>query len=77
MMQSTGSRPLARRVLIVDNALADATNAAARSVRGLATELRARNMEVVESLSCEDGLATVDLRFGHPLHSAQLDPGRE
>ncbi len=59
MMQSTGSRPLTRRVLVVDDSLAETASAAGRSVRGLATELRARNIEVVEALSCEDGLATV------------------
>ncbi len=59
MMQSTGARPLTRRVLVVDNSLAETASAAGRSVRGLATELRGRNIEVVEALSCEDGLATV------------------
>ena len=59
MMQSTGARPLSRRVLVVDNSLAETASAAGRSVRGLATELRGRNIEVVEALSCEDGLATV------------------
>ena len=59
MMQSTGSRPLTRRVLVVDDSLAETASAAGRSVRGLATELRGRNIEVVEALSCEDGLATV------------------
>jgi arginine decarboxylase len=59
MMQSTGARPLTRRVLVVDNSIAETASAAGRSVRGLATELRGRNIEVVEALSCEDGLATV------------------
>jgi arginine decarboxylase len=53
------TRPLARRVLIVDDELAEATTAGGRSVRALAEELRARGIEVVEALSCEDGLATV------------------
>jgi len=59
MLQRTGAGPLTRRVLVVDNSLAETATAAGRSVRGLATELRARNIEVVEALSCEDGLATV------------------
>jgi arginine decarboxylase len=53
------TRPLARRVLIVDDELAHPTTAGGRSVRALAEELRARGIEVVEALSCEDGLATV------------------
>jgi arginine decarboxylase len=53
------TRPLARRVLIVDDELAQPTTAGGRSVRALAEELRARGIEVVEALSCEDGLATV------------------
>jgi arginine decarboxylase len=53
------ARPLARRVLIVDDELGQATTAGGRSVRALAEELRARGIEVVEALSCEDGLATV------------------
>ncbi|HKE44074.1 MAG TPA: Orn/Lys/Arg decarboxylase N-terminal domain-containing protein [Steroidobacteraceae bacterium] len=59
MLQRTGAGPLTRRVLIVDSALAETVSAAARSVRALATELQARNIEVVEALSCEDGLANV------------------
>ncbi len=59
MLQGSEKSPLFRRVLIVDSALAETTNAVARSVRALASELRARNIEVVEALSCEDGVATV------------------
>ena len=59
MMQRTGAGPLIRRALIVDSALAGATNAAARSVHALVTELRARNVDVVQAMSFEDGLATV------------------
>jgi arginine decarboxylase len=58
-MLQGNSRPLTRRVLIVDDHLAEASGAAARSVRALANELRARNVEVVEALSSEDGEATV------------------
>ena len=58
-MQRTGAGPLARRVLIVDGGLAETTGTAARSVRALVTELRSRNIEVVEAMSYEDGLATV------------------
>jgi arginine decarboxylase len=53
------ARPLARRVLIVDDDLAQAATVGGRSVRALVEELRARGIEVVEALSCEDGLATV------------------
>jgi arginine decarboxylase len=53
------TRPLARRALIVDDGLGQATTAGGRSVRALAEELRARGIEVLEALSCEDGLATV------------------
>ena len=59
MMQGTGSGPLARRVLIVDDGLAGNTGTAARSVRGLVAELKARGIEAVEALTYEDGLATV------------------
>jgi arginine decarboxylase len=59
MMQRAAAGPLTRRVLIVDNSLAQATSTAARRVRGLVTELQARNVAVIEALSCEDGLATV------------------
>lgn len=58
-MQRTGAGPLSRRVLIVDHGLAETTSAASRGVHALATELRARGIEVVEALSCEDGMATV------------------
>ena len=59
MLQRTEASSLVRRVLIVDSALAETTNTAARSVRALVTELRARGIEVVEAFSCEDGLTTV------------------
>ena len=58
MMHRTGTGPLTRRVLIVDNGLCGKTNAAARSVRALITELRGRAIEVIEAFSYEDGLAT-------------------
>jgi len=58
-MQRTGAGPLARQVLIVDSGLAEPNSAAARSVRALEAELRARNIQVLEALSYEDGLATV------------------
>jgi arginine decarboxylase len=53
------SRVLHRRVLIVDDALADTGSAASRSVRALAEELRERDCDVVEALSFEDGAAVV------------------
>jgi arginine decarboxylase len=59
MMQSTGASPLARRVLIVDSGLAETASAASRSVHALEAELHARNIEVIEAMSYEDGLATV------------------
>ena len=59
MIQGTGARLLSRRILIVDDQLAQTTTAVSRSVHALAAELRSRNAEVVEAISCEDGLATV------------------
>ena len=59
MMQRTGAGPLTRQVLVVDGGLAEPTGTAARSVRALVTELRARNVDVLEAVSYEDGLATV------------------
>jgi arginine decarboxylase len=53
------SRPLARRILMVDDELRNPETAGGRAVRALADELRARGVEVVESLSAEDGRATV------------------
>ena len=47
-MQRAGQGPLNRRVLIVDNTLAGATSAAARSVRALVAELDARAIQVVD-----------------------------
>lgn len=58
MIEATG-RPLARRVLMVDDELGSPTTAGGRSVRALAEELRARGIEVVEALSFDDGLATI------------------
>ena len=59
MMPSTGAGTLTRRVLVVDSGLAEASGVAARSVHALVAELRARNLDVVEAISYEDGLATV------------------
>jgi len=53
------SKPLTRRVLIVDDELTHPTSAGGHAVQGLANELRGRGMEVVAASSCEDGLATV------------------
>lgn len=58
MMQRTGAVPLLRQVLIVDSGLAETATAATRSVHALAKELRAREIEVIEAISCEDGLAS-------------------
>src|SRR6478736_836429 len=59
-MEFAAAPRLTRHVLIVDSALngnGHAT-AATRSVRALATELHGRGMDVIESASCEDGMAT-------------------
>jgi arginine decarboxylase len=53
------SKPLTRRVLIVDDELTHPTSAGGHAVQGLANELRGRGMEVVAANSCEDGVATV------------------
>jgi arginine decarboxylase len=53
------SRPQTRRVLMVDDELANPTTAGGRAVRALADELKARGIDVVEAYSCEDGAATV------------------
>ncbi|MGH7586812.1 MAG: Orn/Lys/Arg decarboxylase N-terminal domain-containing protein [Gemmatimonadales bacterium] len=52
------TRPLPRRVLMVDDELAQPATAGGRAVRALADELRARGIEVIEAFSFEDGLAT-------------------
>ena len=52
------TRPLPRRVLMVDDELARPVTAGGRAVRALADELRARGIEVIEAFSFEDGLAT-------------------
>ena len=59
-MQLAGTPQITRHVLIVDSGLngnGHAT-AATRSVRALASELHGRGMEVIESTTCEDGMAT-------------------
>ena len=53
------ARPVARRVLLVDDELDQPSSAGGRAVRGLADELRARGVEVVEALSLDDGRAVV------------------
>ena len=53
------ARPLARRVLIIDDKLNGAKTAGGRSVRALAEELRERGIDVVVALSVADGLARV------------------
>jgi arginine decarboxylase len=53
------TRPLTRRVLMVDDELAQPTTAGGRAVRGLVNELQARGIETVEAYSCEDGQAVV------------------
>jgi arginine decarboxylase len=58
-MLASNSRKMRRRVLIVDDELAGAGTAAARSLTALVDELCERNCEVVEALSFEDGMATI------------------
>ena len=59
-MQLVGTPNLTRHILIVDSGLDGNghTTAATRSVRALASELNGRGMQVIESTSCEDGIAT-------------------
>lgn len=57
-MQKSGRGPLQRKVLIVDSGLHGDISAAARNVRELEQELKARSIAVVEALTYEDGLAT-------------------
>jgi arginine decarboxylase len=57
-MQRRGAIPIIRQALIIDSGLAEGVGAAARSVQALAAELRARGIEVIESISYDDGLAT-------------------
>src|SRR3954447_10571473 len=61
------SRPLTRRVLIVDDDLAQRTTAGGRAIRGLADELQARRLHVVEAFSREDGLSPADPHS--PIHT--------
>jgi len=56
MLEQT-TRAINRRVLIVDDELGEGRTAGGRSVRALAAQLRERNVDVVEALSCDDGLA--------------------
>ena len=68
------SKPLTRRVLIVDDELAHPTTAGGHAVRALANELRGRGIEVVEANSCEDGVATVVSDSAIHCVLRQLDP---
>src|SRR5262245_41124139 len=58
-MISNGTRPLTRRLLVVDDELLRPTTTGGRAVRALVDALRARGLEVLEALSHEDALATV------------------
>ncbi len=51
------SRPIPRRVLLIDDELVRPGSPHHRSLRALEEELRARGMEVVEAVSSDDGLA--------------------
>ena len=59
MIDNTRAGRKNRRVLIVDEQLAESVGAAARSVRALAAELRNGNVEVIEAVSAADGRATI------------------
>jgi arginine decarboxylase len=50
---------LKRRVLVVDEDLLQAGTAGGRAISGIAEELRARGLEVIESASAEDGIAVI------------------
>jgi len=58
MQRSEVGRPM-RRALIIDSALAEDESAAARSVHALVEELKTRGIEVTQSISYEDGVATI------------------
>ena len=58
MQRSEVGRPM-RRALIIDSALAENESAAARSVHALVEELKTRGIEVTQSISYEDGVATI------------------
>jgi arginine decarboxylase len=58
-MIESGTRAVARRVLMVDDELQGSATAGSRAVRALADDMRARRLEVIEAFSYEDGLATV------------------
>jgi arginine decarboxylase len=58
-MTSSGTRPLTRRLLVVDDELVRATTTGGRTVRALVEELRLCGLQVLEALSHEDALAMV------------------
>lgn len=57
MMERTTGHPLARRVLIVDQDVAQSASSSAHRVCGFEEELRTRNIQVIEASSYEDGTA--------------------
>src|SRR5262245_22320390 len=50
---------LRRRVLVVDHGLFRPETAGGRAIRGIVDELRARDLDVIESAALEDGIAVV------------------
>lgn len=56
-MELTTARSFTSRVLVVDEEMARAPSASATRVRGFEEALRARNIQIAEALSYEDGLA--------------------
>lgn len=58
MLEHTSHR-LTRRVLVIDDELAEASSAGGHRIRALTEELRSRGQDVLEALSIDDGMATI------------------
>ena len=69
--------PIHSRVLCIDGDLAAQNTAGSRRIRAIVDALRQRGVEVVESLSYEDGAGDRGLGRRHPLRARRLDPGRQ
>ena len=77
VMIETSKRALVRRVLIVDDALADATTAGGRSVRALAEELRRPRDRGRRGAVLRGRPRDRRLRLRDPLRLRQLDAGQQ
>jgi arginine decarboxylase len=64
MMQHMRSSALSRRVIVVDHALSQTQSAAAQRIRNLEDELSARGIELIESITYDDGLANIESDAG-------------